>query len=316
MKERHAGETAEDTQERLQNKRHAGETAGGYMFRLNLKMFDGEAAAEASGESAEGTVIYGKPAEESNPENHVASEEDTAGEGREAAFEALIKGEYKDLYDARMQGELSRRFKTVEGLKNQLQNQKEIMDLIGLRYGVDAADINALKKAMDEDSTYWEEAAEREGLTVEQYKKIKRMEAENAELKRAKQEQERLTQRNETFSRWNSQAEELKTVYPNFNLESEIQNEQFVKLLGAGIDMRTAYEAINHDRLMEGAMAFTAQKVAKQQADAIRSGQARPTENGVSSRAAATVKRDPAKLTTKDFREIERRVAAGERISF
>ena len=289
-------------------------------MRLNLRLFDGEAGAagapvagaqaagaQAAGtQAAEPTVLYGKQpgTQEEEPPD------------RNKAFEDLIKGEYKDLYSERVKKEVARRTKGMDALKTQLDSQKEILNLLGTKYGVDASDMSAVKKAMEEDHTYWEQAAEREGLTVEQYKRFKRMEAENASLRAAEEERKRLTQREQVFSEWNRQAEELKAIYPSFDLGEEMQNESFGRLLGAGIDVRTAYEAVNHEKLTAGAMAYTAQAVAKKQADAIRSGQARPMENGISSRAAVEVKADVSKLTDKDMDEIVRRVRNGERIEF
>lgn len=286
------------------------------MRYLKLNLFDGEAAAAPEGteNNAESTVIYGKPTETQDPDNHVANGE--SSEERTKAFEDLIKGEYKDLYDERVKKEIYRRLGDKKKLENQLKTQKEVLDLIGMKYGVDSSDMDGMRKAMEEDKSYWEEAAEREGLTVEQYKKFRQMEAENRSLREAKEERERITQREKAFAEWEKQAEELRAVYPSFSLQEEIQNPDFQKLLGVGINMRTAYEAVNHERLTAGAMAFTAQAVAKKQADAIRSGQARPIENGISSRGAVEIKADPSKLTRKDMQEIARRVRNGEIIRF
>lgn len=277
-------------------------------MRLNLRLFDGEGAPAAA--PAEPTVLYGKQ-EGTEPAAEPAAEPD-----RNKTFEDLIKGEYKDLYSERVKKEVMRRVKDTNALKDQLNSQKEILNLLGAKYGVDISDLSAVKKAVEEDHTYWEEAAEKEGLTVEQYKKFKQMEAENSSLRAAEEERRRLTQREQVFAEWNRQAEELKAIYPTFDLSEEMANEAFGRLLGAGIDMRTAYEAVNHEKLTAGAMAYTAKTVAKRQADAIRSGQARPAENGTSSRAAVEVRADVNKLTNKDMEEIARRVRNGEQIRF
>ena len=204
----------------------------------------------------------------------------------------------------------------MKGLEKQVQSATEIMELMSLKYGVDATDAAALKKAIEEDDSYWEEAAERENLSVEQYKRLKKMEAENATLRRAREEAERNSQKEQIFAKWTAEAEGVKNFYPGFDLNEELQNEQFWRLLGAGIDMRTTYETIHHNEILTGAMSYTAKQVAKKQADAIKSGHMRPSENGISSRAAVTVKTDPSKLTHDDFLAIKRRVQAGETIAF
>lgn len=314
------------------------------LLQIDLQMFDGAAGAAAgaaaapaatgvntgaapqaaAGEQAETgkeVVIYGKPPEELNPENQPATGEgietkNESPEERQAAFEKLIKEEYKDLFDSRVQSIIGRRLGDVKGLEKQVQSANEIMELMSLKYGVDATDTAALKKAIEEDDTYWEEAAEKENLSVEQYKRMKKMEAENATLKREREEAERNSQKEQVFAKWSAEAETVKNFYPGFDLNTELQNEQFLRLLGAGIDMRTTYETIHHDEIMTGVMSYTAKQVAKKQADAIKSGHMRPAENGISSRAAVTVKRDPSKLTAEDMKEIAKRVRAGETITF
>ena len=284
----------------------------------------GAAPQAAAGEQAEigkEVVIYGKPPEELNPENQLATGEgietkNESPEERQAAFEKLIKEDYKDLFDSRVQSIIGRRLGDVKGLEKQVQSANEIMELMSLKYGVDATDTAALKKAIEEDDTYWEEAAEKENLSVEQYKRMKKMEAENATLKREREEAERNSQKEQVFAKWSAEAETVKNFYPGFDLNTELQNEQFLRLLGAGIDMRTTYETIHHDEIMTGVMSYTAKQVAKKQADAIKSGYMRPAENGISSRAAVTVKRDPSKLTAEDMKEIAKRVRAGETITF
>ena len=311
------------------------------ILQIDLQMFDGEASGAAgSGASdiagvstgvqsqaaaekmaeANVKVIYGKPAEEVEseglePENHLASGENAESETkvkspeeRQTEFEALIKGEYKDLFEGRVRSIMGRRIPEAKKLEKQVQSTSEVMNLISLKYGIDADKIDDLKKAIEEDDTYWEDAAEKENLTVAQFKHMKKMEAENAALRRAQEEAQRITQKEQVFSKWTQEAEGLKNFYPKFDLNEELQNEQFLKLLGAGIDMKTSFETIHHNELLTGAMSFTAKSVAKKQADAIRSGQMRPTENGISSRAAVVVKRDPDKLTHEDFVEIRKQL--------
>jgi hypothetical protein len=60
----------------------------------------------------------------------------------------------------------------------------------------------------------------------------------------------------------------------------------------------------------------TAQEVKTSTVNAMQANKGRPRENGTSAPKAATVKSDASKLGTKDFDEIMRRAARGERISF
>ena len=182
------------------------------------------------------------------------------------------------------------------------------------KYGV--KDLKSLQKAVQDDDSYFEEAAEAENLTVEQYKYKLKLEKENAQLKQAEQEAERVRQARNMYAQWQTQSESLKTRYPNFSLEKEAQNPQFVRLLQNGIDVKTAFETIHHDEILSGAMLQTANAVRKNVTDSIKARGLRPSENGINAQAGVIVKNDVSKLTPKDRAEIARRARMGETIKF
>ena len=256
-------------------------------------------------------VVYGK--QETTPTAEVV---ETPTEDRNAKFEALIKGEYKDLYDARMQETVQKRLKNSKETVDKYNALAPTLETLARKYGVDASDIEALNKAIEEDDSYWEEEALEKGIPVEQLKEIKKMEKENAELKRQMEEQERKENANRLYSQWMDQAEKAKAIYPSFDLRTEMQNPQFVNLLRSNIDVRTAYEVIHKDDIIHGAMQFTAKTVENKLANKIIAGGARPAENGNSSQGASVTKSDVSQLTKADRAEIARRVARGEKISF
>ena len=237
-------------------------------------------------------------------------------EDRNAKFEALIKGEYKDLYDARMQDTVQKRLKSTKETVEKYEALTPTLEALAKKYGVDANDIKALNKAIEEDDSYYEQEALEKGITVEQLKEYRKIEKENAELKKQMEEQNRKDNAKKIYSQWMEQAEQTKSVYPSFDFRAEMQNEEFQKLLRSNIDVRTAYEVIHKDEIIAGAMQFTAKKVEQNLTNKIIAGGARVSENGNSSQGASVTKRDVSSLTKADFAEIERRVARGERISF
>lgn len=259
-------------------------------------------------------VKYGlQPTEEKAPAAEVV---ENPTEDRNAKFEALIKGEYKDLYDARVQDTVQKRLKSSKETVEKYEALAPTLEALAKKYGVDAADIKALNKAIEDDDSYYEQEALEKGITVEQLKEIRKMEKENAELKRQMEEQNRKENANKLYAQWMEQAETAKAVYPSFDLRAEMQNPKFVDLLRSNIDVRTAYEVIHKDDIIAGAMQFTAEKVEQKIADKIIAGGARPSENGNSSRGASVTKSDVSTLTRADRAEIARRVARGEKISF
>ena len=259
-------------------------------------------------------VKYGlQPTEEKAPAAEVV---ENPTEDRNAKFEALIKGEYKDLYDARVQDTVQKRLKSSKETVEKYEALAPTLEALAKKYGVDAADIKALNKAIEDDDSYYEQEALEKGITVEQLKEIRKMEKENAELKRQMEEQNRKDNANKLYAQWMEQAETAKSVYPSFDLRAEMQNPKFVDLLRSNIDVRTAYEVIHKDDIIAGAMQFTAKKVEQKIADKIIAGGARPSENGNSSQGASVTKSDVSTLTRADRAEIARRVARGEKISF
>ena len=257
-------------------------------------------------------VKYGVQ-EEATP---AAEVKETATEDRTARFEALIKGEYKDLYDARVQDTVQKRLKGSKETVDKYNALTPTLELLARKYGVDVGDVEALGRAIEEDDSFFEEAALEKGLTVKQYKEIRKMERENADLKRQMEEQSKREGANKLYAKWMEESELTKQVYPSFDLRAEMQNPKFVDLLRSNVDVRTAYEVIHKDDIIRGAMQFTASKVEANLTNKIIAGGARPVENGNSSQGASVAKSDVSTLTKADRAEIARRVARGEKISF
>ena len=302
---------------------------------LNLQLFAEGASGGDGGTGAEGAtganataavsqtkgvksnplanVVYGKQAEETAPAAEVV---ENPTEDRNARFEALIKGEYKDLYDQRMQETVQKRLKNTKETVDKYNALTPTLETLAKKYGVDASDIEALNRAIEEDDSYFEEEALEKGITVEQLKEIRKMERENADLKRQMEEQNRKDNANRLYAQWMEQADKAKAVYPSFDIRAEMQNPQFVNLLRSNVDVRTAYEVIHKDEIIPAAMQFTARTVEQKLTNKIIANGARPSENGNSSQGASVTKSDVSQLTKADRAEIARRVARGEKISF
>lgn len=245
----------------------------------------------------------GKPAEPATPD-------------RTAAFEAMIKGEYKDLYDAKVQDTIQKRLKSSKETVDKYNSLAPTLELLASKYGVDAADVEALNKAIADDDTYYEEEAMQRGLTVQELKGIKKMERENAALRAQMQEQQAKQNADKLYAAWMQQEAETQKVYPAFSMKAEMQNQKFVDLLRSNIDVRTAYEVLHKDEIIPAAMQFTAKTVEQKLTNKIIANGARPAENGMAAQGAALVKSDVSQLTKADREEIIRRVRQGEKIRF
>ena len=254
--------------------------------------------------------------EEAAPAAEVQEVSTVAQPDRNAEFEKLIKGEYKDLYDARVQDTIQKRLKSSKETVDRYNALTPTLEMLAKKYGVDASDIEALNKAIQEDDSYYEEEALEKGISVQQLKEIRRMERENADLKAQMEEAQRQENGKKLYAQWMQQADETKKVYPSFDIQTEMNNPQFLALLRSNIDVRTAYEVTHKDEIIQGAMQFTAQTVESKLAKKIASNGTRPSENGMSSQSASVVKSDVSQLSKADRAEIIRRVQRGEKIRF
>ena len=258
-------------------------------------------------------VKYGKQEDAAPPPEEPKQ---TATPDRNAEFEKLIKGEYKDLYDARMQNAIRGRLKATEDTVNRFNALTPTLELLAEKYGVDANDVEALNKAIEEDESFFQDEALEKGMTVQQLKEFRKMQRENADLKRQMSDQQTKERAEMLYASWVDQGEKTKTVYPFFDLKAEMENPRFVDLLRNNIDVRTAYEVLHKDEIIPAAMQFTAKTVEQKLTNKIIAGGQRPTENGMNSQGAAVVKSDVSQLSKADRQEIIRRVQRGERIRF
>lgn len=235
-------------------------------------------------------------------------------EDRRKEFQELVNGEYKDIYTEETQRIIDRRFREARNLEERAAKQQPVIDMLMQRYKIADGDLGKLAAAVENDNAYWSEAAEEAGMSVEQYKQFQRLKRENEALLRAQRMRQNQQAAQQQLQKWYSEGEQVKAVYPDFDLGAESKNPQFISMLKAGVPVQHAYEVIHMDEIKAGVAQSTARQTEKQVVDGIRAKGNRPAENGTSSQSAFTVKDDPHKWTKQDRAEVARRVARGETI--
>lgn len=244
-------------------------------------------------------------------------------EAKRKAFRDLIDGEYKDQYTEEFQRAFNRRHREAQANEQTVAAQKPIMEILMQRYGITDGDTAKLQTAIEEDNTYWEDAAEKAGMSVEQFKAMQKLERENAQLKAIRQQQQEEQQRvageqkaRQQVDAWYADGEKVKEVYPAFDFKTEIGNADFVSLLKRGVSVQQAYEIVHMDEIKADAAKAAAQSAGAQMAARIQNKASRPRENGTSSQSAVIVKNDVSNLTREERAEVARRAARGEKIRF
>ena len=293
--------------------------------RLDLKLFDGDAGAAAAASGNPSPAGNPAPAEETAKSNGTEQNQgnNAAQKGNETPnapdlnkkVEELISGEYRDQYEGHIKKLMGESRKAQNAQKQQLDDANAVLQLIGSRYGISNGNAKDIMSALENDTAYWEEAAAKEGLSVEQYKYMKKIESQNRVFREQAENTQKELNRQRMFAKWDQEAKELQQYYPNFSLAAEMQNPDFQRLMGAGIDMKTIYEVLHNDEILSGAMQYTAQKVAKRQVDAIRSTQNRPQEAAAQTSSGFKFSKDVSKMTDEEILEYGRKAKLGELIN-
>lgn len=234
---------------------------------------------------------------------------------RNAEFEKLIKGEYKDLYDARVSDTVQKRLRGSKETVDKYNAISPVLPLLAQKYGVDPSDAAALAKAIEDDNDLYENEATAHGMDVGTYKKYEQMRRQNEAFRAQAEDRDRREHAAQQYAAWTQQANEAKSIYPQLDLEAEVKNPQFMRLLNAGVDVGSAYLVIHKDEVIPAAMQHVAQNVEQKLAGKIAAGGSRPAENGMSPGNGAVVKNDVSTMTKLNRAEINRRVLAGEKIS-
>lgn len=275
---------------------------------FDLQLFaDGAAAAEGSGTDGVAPV-------ETGAVTTAVENTSEAPNSPEESFEDLIKGKYKADFDKRMQAAIKKRVGDTNALKAENAKMREALEVAMQRYGTKDGDWDALTNALLEDDQYLEKEAYEKGIDKETLLQMKRIEHENEKLKANQAELERKARAEQAYQKLLAEQNEVLQIYPNFNLDVEVQNPQFESLVRNGIDLKTAYEVVHHNEILPQAIKFASDKTKEDVSRAIASGMARPSELGAGALNSPSGKVDVSKLTREQREDLKRRAMAGERI--
>lgn len=283
------------------------------ILTIRLQLFaegaEGEGAATAEVVTETQTADETENATQEQAENGQNATDNQ--EDLDTEFKELIKGKYKSQYEKSIKENVGRRLKGTDKLRDQVNAQNPIMDVLKKRYGVE--DAGELLRAVEEDALYIRKQATETGESEDSILSKIRSERSDAEIARLKNEEATR----QKVAGWQNEANLLKeSSYPNLDLYTELGNKDFVKMLELGVPMKQAYEAIHHDDLLRSAVSIATQKTKKQTEDTIKAGTNRVRENGLSSQAASQTTVNVDNLTGKDIMAILKKVENGEKITF
>lgn len=243
-------------------------------------------------------------------------------EERRRAFGEMVQGEYSDVFQEMMQRAID---KATENIRQNPQVAR-LTQALANAYGVDTDDMDGLIEAVEngrvKDEKYYEDLAQQRGVSVKTARELDKMEsdlkrsnARNAQLQAMQQEATRQQRVSQIQAQWEAQAAQLKTQYPDFELQEVLANEQVADLMRRGVSLPDAYRAAYFDHIMQQATAQTAQKVEQGVAARIQQRASRPGENGTRPGGAVTTHVDVASMSRRQLEDLERRARRGEKIT-
>ncbi len=312
-------------------------TTANFVFDLQLFGEDaggmGDASAAVGSDGSSGDAATTTPAETAQTDG-VA----TGGSAQQAApatandegaetFESLIAGKYKKDYNAKVNATVKDRLRKSAAATQELQGRINAIDpivrMIAGKYGIapgqdGAIDIAALEAKMNADDSLLEQEAFQRGMSVDNLRQIKQIEQREQSL----QQREAQAKQQYQWQQIADEGESLKQVYDNFDMDAEMSDPQFARmvatLMNSGFPnpVRTAYESIHRDTIMQNMMQYAVQQTKSDVAKSIASGQSRPKENGTGSQSAGTASVDPSKLTKEQINDYIARSRRGEHITF
>ena len=281
-------------------------------------------AKRANARLPEGAVrTASMQAQEQKPQEQVATadnptEEKAANTARMSWDEIMADPEYNE----QMQKTVQSRLRSAKAAEESLAKLAPALELLARRHGLDAQnmDYDAIAKAINDDDTYYEDKALEMGVTLETAKRIDQQERDHAREERQKAinlEQQKL--RNH-FMRLEQQGEELKKVFPNFDLRTELKNPKFAQMTSPNslMSVEDAYYAVHRKEIDAARSQVIAHQTAQKVSNAIQAGSRRPTENGTSGQSASVTTFDYSRASSAQRaalkKEIRAAAARGEKL--
>jgi hypothetical protein len=216
-------------------------------------------------------------------------------------------------YNKEMQAVVRSRLKSEKSAEEALGKMAPAIEVLARHYGLDLKnpDYEALAKAINDDDAYYEDKALEMGTSVATAKKVDQAERDTERQKDMEQRTLQEQAISQHFASLERQGEELRKIFPNFDLRTELQNPAFARMTAPGkgiMSVEDAYRAVHRAEIDAAASQVIAQKTAEKISNAIQSGSRRPDESGASSQAPS--------VSTFDYRNAsrEQREALKQRI--
>lgn len=320
----------------------------GKSMELNIQLFAEGGSGEGSGASAAvaqpqtsgdgGVPATSSPAagEKKNSEFGVqnAEEDSSTKTGDHAGFAPTDEGGANGTSDSEEAAldlffEEHPELKKVNDKRNDMRTQKaiqkrlyqesksqkpinDIIDKMMVLHG--AKNVEELSAKLNK--TLPQEFAVNRGLNGEVGEEMFNLQLERMQENRMREYYEKRAMVEREMQKWRKESEEIKAIYPEFNLEDELQNPDFARLISTTderyrMPMKQIYEMLHHDDLMKAAEKRAAEAYSR----SVNANKQRPPENGTGNQNAVSGAFNVSKLSKKDRADLAKRAGRGEIIT-
>lgn len=261
-------------------------------------------------------------AKQAQPEQAAAAEPAADGAAQEEAAEtapAPARMTWDEImadpeYNQHMQETVQQRVKKYKGASESMSKLQPLLEGLAAYYGVDASDLDALTERFAADDHYYEDKAVEMGVSPDVARRL--TQAEQAQVRQRQQaaEDQQRQQFQQHIQRLQEQGDELKKIFPQFDLFHELENETFRRMTspGVGLSVQDAYYAIHREEIQAAQAEVTARRTAERMSNAIQSGQRRPVE-GTPAQAPSSSSPTSYRNMSREQREaLKNRIRRGE----
>lgn len=219
-------------------------------------------------------------------------------------------------YNAELQKTIQGRLRKAKGAEESMAKLGGALEVLARKYGMDmeGLDYEKLGKAIEEDASldekYYQDLAKKSGVSVDTARAMDRQNREQERIRKANEMTARETAMAQHFAQLEQQAQELKKVYPSFDLREAMQDDRFARAVspGGGLSVEQAYTAFHFKEIQAAQNEVLAKQLREELARSVQGNRGRPQELGTGSSTPSVTSIDWRKATREQYREMVDRI--------
>ena len=258
------------------------------------------------------------PAEQDSQISQPEPEAQPASGDMEAEWDQIRNGRFKEFFSRDTQKIVQNRLKESRTAEERFEKLAPALDLLAKHFNTTPGDLEALVEHItNDDALYQDEAIER-GLDVQTLKQVKQLEFQNQLLQQREADREAREQASQHVMQLVQQARQAQQMYPNLDLQIEMQNPEFRRLTSpdVGLNVQTAYQIVHMQELQSQYVQAGAQQAEQRLSQAQQRNSRRPTENSSRPSQGTYTAPDPSKLGLDDLARKKQMAERGAAVPF